>query len=65
MATKTLEDASHRILGYLSTQPDGRQILENARHARIGYYDPKSNKTEDANHKVVGQGNLLQTLLKK
>lgn len=65
MATQTLEDSNHRIIGYLATQPDGRQILEDARHTRLGYYDPKSNTTQDANHKTLGQGNLLTTLLKK
>jgi hypothetical protein len=65
MATQTLKDSSHRTIGYLATQPDGRQILEDARHTRLGYYDPKRNTTEDANHRIVGHGNLLETLLKR
>ena len=65
MATQTLQDSSRRTIGYLATQPDGRQILEDARHMRLGYYDPKTDKTEDAGHKLVGHGNLLTTLLKK
>jgi hypothetical protein len=65
MATQTLKDSSHRTIGYVATQPDGRQILEDARHTRLGYYDPKRNTTEDASHRIVGQGNLLATLLKK
>jgi hypothetical protein len=65
MAIKTLQDSSHNVIGYLATQPDGRQILEDARHRRLGYYDPKTDKTEDANHKVLGPGNILQALLQK
>jgi len=64
MASQQLEDASHRVIGYIETMGDGEQRLEDSSHRVLGYYNPRTNQTEDANHFIVGYGNLLMTLLR-
>ena len=64
MSTKRrLEDKNHRTIGYIVTQSDGKQHVEDVSGHTLGYYDPKQDKTEDRNHRTVGYGNLLATLL--
>jgi hypothetical protein len=64
MSTKQkLEDRNHRTIGYVVTQSDGRQHVEDVSGHTWGYYDPKQDKTEDRSHRAVGYGNLLVTLL--
>lgn len=64
MSTKhTLRDRQNKTIGYIVTRSDGKQHLEDVSGHTIGYYDPKQDKTEDRNHRTVGYGNLLATLL--
>jgi hypothetical protein len=63
MATQTLKDSSHRIIGYIETDSYGNQTIKDAGHRIKGYYDPKANQTKDSGHRIVGYGNLLTTLL--
>jgi hypothetical protein len=63
MSTQTLKDSRHSIIGYIETRPDGTQVGKDARHSIKGYYDPKTNKTKDARHSIVGEGNLLASLI--
>ena len=58
-----LRDRSSRTIGYIITHPDGKQHLEDVSGHTLGYYDPKQDKTEDRNHRTVGYGNLLTSLL--
>lgn len=64
MSTQTLQDANHRIIGYIETMSDGQQMLQDANHLILGYFDPSGDITQDANHRIVGYGNLLMTLLR-
>ena len=59
-----LRDRSSRTIGYIITHPDGKQHLEDVTGHTLGYYDPKQDKTEDRNHRTVGYGNLLATLIR-
>ena len=63
MSTQTLKDKNYRVIGYIDTQPDGKQVGKDANYRVKGYYDPKANQTKDANYRVVGQGNLLSSLI--
>lgn len=63
MATQTLKDSSHRIIGYIDTDSSGKQTIKDASHRIKGYYDPNTNKTKDSSHRIVGTGNLLTSLL--
>ena len=60
---KTLKDSQYRILGYLDTDPDGSQTLQDQHHRLIGYYKRRSDVTTDAQHRIVGRGNILVSLL--
>jgi len=63
MAQEVLKDANYRIIGYIDTDLSGKQTIRDA-HFRIkGYYDPKTNHTKDSHFRLVGQGNLLTSLL--
>ena len=65
MSTKqTLRDKHNKTIGYIITRSDGRQHVEDVSGRTLGYYDPKQDKTEDSNHRAVGYGNLLATLLR-
>lgn len=64
MSTKqTLRDKQNKTIGYIVTQSDGKQHLEDISGHTLGYYDPKQDRTEDGRHRTVGYGNLLATLL--
>lgn len=63
MASQTLKDRNHRVIGYLETRSDGMLVLKNANHQILGYYDPQRNETKNVNYSRVGQGNLLTSLL--
>jgi hypothetical protein len=63
MSTQTLRDSRHSIIGYIDTESDETQVGRNASRSIVGYYDPKTNKTKDAHHSIVGEGNLLSSLI--
>ncbi len=63
MSTQTLKDSNHLILGYIDTESDGRQVGKDASHRIKGYYYPQTNETKDENHRIVGHGNLLASLI--
>lgn len=63
MSTQTLKDSRNNIIGNIETKSDGTQVGKDARNNIKGYYDPKTNKTKDARNNIVGQGNLLASLI--
>lgn len=63
MSRQTLKDKNHRIIGYIEQRSDGTLVGLDANHRIKGYYMPKTNKTEDSNHRAVGTGNLLSVLI--
>lgn len=63
MSTQTLKDAHYRIIGYIETRSDGVQVIKNAHYHTLGYFDPKYNQTRNEHYQIVGQGNLLTSLL--
>jgi hypothetical protein len=64
MSTQVLKDSRYNVIGYVETRSDGTQVVKDARHSVRGYYDPKTNTTKDVQFRVVGQGNLLSSLLR-
>ena len=48
---------------YMTTMPNGNQILTDAGNRRIGEYDKRRNITTNGNAKKIGNGNLLKTLM--
>lgn len=63
MSTQTLKDSRYNIIGYIETRSDGTQVGKDSRYNIKGYYDPKTNKTKDSRYNIVGEGNLLASLI--
>lgn len=58
-----LTDANNRKIG--STEQNGDQIrLYDANDRWLGTYNMTTNKTENSNGHIVGNGNILTTLLR-
>ncbi|PJB27241.1 hypothetical protein CO111_06280 [Candidatus Desantisbacteria bacterium CG_4_9_14_3_um_filter_50_7] len=58
-----ITDSGGNVLGNIETMPDGRQCLTARLGDVLGYYDPNSDTTTDRLGTIIGQGNLLKTLL--
>lgn len=63
MNTTTLKDNKNHTIGYIESDNAGNQTLKNTSHHTLGFYDAANNITRNAQHHVVGHGNLLSTLL--
>jgi hypothetical protein len=63
MNTQTLKDSHYRVIGYIETKADGTQVAKDSHYRVVGYYDPKTNKTKDEHYLVIGEGNLLSSLI--
>jgi hypothetical protein len=57
-----LKDDRNRIIGYLEILSDGRHRMANERNQVLGHFDPRTNRTVDANNRTVGTGDLLAML---
>ena len=58
-----LYDSDARLLGYLTETAAGRRVLYDANFRVRAYYYPATDKTYDADMRLVGRGNLLTSLL--
>ncbi|MFM7152513.1 MAG: hypothetical protein ACKO4W_15865 [Bacteroidota bacterium] len=63
MPQQTLKDRNNNTIGYILTDSKGKQTIKDKNLVVKGYYDPETNVTKDRNHRVIGRGNLLATLL--
>lgn len=63
MKRQKLTDARYQALGYIDTAAGGRQTARDAQLHAIGYYDPHTDTTRDAQRRLVGKGNLLASLI--
>ena len=61
MSTEIRKDG--QVIGYIETDNNGKQIAKDTRLRIRGHYDPKTNQTRDFTYKIVGQGNLLASML--
>ena len=61
MSTEIQKDG--KTIGYIETGINGKQVAKDTRNRIRGHYDPKTNQTRDFTYKVVGQGNLLESML--
>lgn len=62
MASQILKDKSGRVIGRIDEE-GGKYVLKDRSGKRLGYYNPKTDKTFDKSGKSVGKGNLLDALL--
>jgi hypothetical protein len=63
MADQVLKDSKGHITGKISTGSNGALTIKDDKGHTKGTYDPKTNKTKDAQGHAVGTGNLLARLL--
>ena len=63
MAAALFTVLAFEIYHTIDTGADGRQTGRDARFRTVGYYDPRSNITRDAQFRMVGTGNLLASLI--
>lgn len=63
MRRETLKDVADNVIGYIETQPDGKQILKNAHDKIKGYYEPEGDHTRDEHYNIVAKGNKLRSLI--
>ncbi len=63
MNRRTLNDNQFRTIGFIDTDPNGKETLRDPQFRIKGYYDPKTNQTKDAQFRLVGTGNILTSLL--
>lgn len=63
MGRIALKDSSFKIIGYVDTDRDGKQTALDAHYKHIGYYDPRTDKTQDGSFRIIGSGNQLAALI--
>ncbi|MGE8136451.1 hypothetical protein ACQKO5_22925 [Novosphingobium subterraneum] len=63
MARQSIKDSNFRIIGYIEDMAGGKQKAMDANYRILGYYDPKTNKTQDANYRIIANGNVLSGLI--
>lgn len=61
--TEVIKDKHYNIIGYITTDSNGKKVLKNTSYKICGYYDPHTNVTKDASFRIVGYGNLLMSLI--
>jgi hypothetical protein len=61
--TQQLRDRYGKLIGTIETKSDGRLEVHDYTGRRLGSYDPKKDRTYDRYDSLVGEGNLLTTLL--
>ncbi len=58
-----IKDARGGIIGRIEDEPGGKKRIRDKRGKLLGRFDPKNNKTTNAQGKIIGTGNLLTSLL--
>ncbi len=61
MSTEIVKDG--QVIGYIETRIDGKLVAKDTRYRIRGYYDAETNQTRDFTYKIVGQGNLLASMV--
>ncbi len=59
----TLKTKHHRILAHVEIDSRGVHRISDHCHITLGYYDPRTNRTTDAQHRLLGYGFLLPKLI--
>ncbi len=57
-------DSNRNLIGYLRSSASGKILAYDPDRRLVGYYNPDSDKTYDANRSLVGRGNLLATFFR-
>ena len=63
MALEKLTDWTGKIIGWTDWQ-GSKKWLYDFNHRKLGYYDKATNKTYDWQNRIVGNGDIITTLLR-
>lgn len=63
MGRQAIKDRNFKILGYIEDMGGGKQKALDANYRTLGYYDPRTDKTQDANYRTIANGNVLSGLI--
>lgn len=63
MSREAIKDRYQRTLGYIVTEPSGRQKALDAAQRTLGYYYPEQDVTKDARQRTIAHGNVLASLI--
>jgi len=63
MARTSILNANRIVIGYIEEQGSGKQKALDRNAMLLGYYDPTTNSTLNANRMKVGTGNQLSSLI--
>lgn len=58
-----LKSPTHATVAFIEIEPNGVHRILDANHRVLGHFDPRTNRTTDCSHKLVGYGYLLPALL--
>lgn len=65
MARTPILNANRIVIGYIEEQGGGKQKALDRNAMLLGYYDPSTNSTLNANRMLVGKGNQLSVLIER
>jgi len=63
MARTPILNANRIVIGYIEEQGGGKQKALDRNAMLLGYYDPTTNSTLNANRILIGKGNQLSSLI--
>lgn len=63
MARTSVLNANRIVIGYIEEQDGGKQKALDRNAMLLGYYDPTTNSTLNANRILIGKGNQLSALI--
>jgi hypothetical protein len=65
MARTSVLNANRIVIGFIEEQDGGKQKALDRNAMLLGYYDPTTNSTLNANRMKVGTGNQLSALIER
>ena len=58
-----IRDRAGIVVGSIERQPNGDEVLRDARNEVRGYYDAEGDVTRDADKRIVAKGNKLRSMI--
>jgi hypothetical protein len=64
MSTQILRDRAGSVIAKIETRSNGIQAIYDRNESLMGTFEPKFNKTYDRYGHLIGEGNLLTSLIR-
>ncbi|MCB5177589.1 hypothetical protein [Microvirga lenta] len=58
-----LKNRNHRVVAHIEIDSRGIHTITDQYHRALGYFDPRTNRSSDRHHRVIGYGYLLAKLV--